>query len=124
MLFEAFNAFFHADGIDDALALYAAQTGFNDAPLGRVNHDGHTGNVGLRSDEVQKTNHGRLAVQHGFVHVDVNDLRAVFNLLTGHGQSLLVLAVQNHARKSFGACDVGALTNVHKQSVGANRDGF
>ena len=122
LLLKAFHALFHADGIDNALALNATQTRFNDTPFGRVDHDGHAGNVGLRRNQVQEPNHGRLAVQHGFVHVDVNNLRTVFNLLTGHCQSLLVLAIQNHAGKCFRACDVGALTNVHKQRVGTNRD--
>jgi hypothetical protein len=53
---------------------------------------------------------------------DVNHLRAVLHLLTGHGQGLLVLAVQDHAGKGFGARHVGALTDVDEQSVRANRD--
>ena len=77
-------AFFHGDGINNSLALNAAQTGFNHAPLRAVDHDGHAGNVGLAGDQIQKAHHRGLAVQHGFVHVDVYDLRAVFDLLTGH----------------------------------------
>ena len=44
---ELFYPLFHADGVHNALALNAAQTRFNDAPLGAVDHDGHAGNVGL-----------------------------------------------------------------------------
>jgi len=36
------------------------------------------------------------AVQHGLVHVDVDDLRAVLHLLAGHGQRFVELPVQDH----------------------------
>ena len=112
LAFEFVQALFHADGVDDALALDATQTRFDDAPLAAVDHDGHTGDVGFRGDQVQKPHHGRQAVEHGLVHVDVDDLRAVFHLLTRNGQGLLVLAVQDHAGKGLGASDVGALADV------------
>jgi hypothetical protein len=114
---ELFHALFHADGVDNALALHAAQTGLDDAPFGAVNHHRHAGNVGLAGNQVQKTHHGGLAVEHGLVHVDVNHLGAVFHLLARHGQGLVKLAIQNHAGKGFGAGDVGALTHVHKRGA-------
>ena len=52
LLLKNVHPFFHRDGIDDALALNAAQTGFDHAPLGAVDHDGHTGNVWLAGDQV------------------------------------------------------------------------
>ena len=112
LAFEFIQAFFHADGIHNALALYATQARFDHRPLGAVDHDGHAGNIGLGRNQIQKSHHGRLAVEHGFVHVDVDDLRPVFYLLTRHRQSLLILAIQNHAGKGFGAGDIGALADV------------
>ena len=120
LLLESIDPFFHGDRIDDALALDATQTGFNDAPLGTVDHDGHAGDVGLAGDQVQKPDHGRLAVEHGLVHVDVDDLRAVFHLLPGHRQRLLVVPVEDHAGKSLGAGHVGALADVDEQIVRTN----
>jgi hypothetical protein len=114
---EFVQALFHADGIHNALALDAAQAGLDDRPLAAVDHDGHTGDVWLRCDQVQKTHHGGKAIEHGLVHVDVDDLCAVFHLLPRNGQGLLVLAVQNHAGKGFGAGDVGALADVHKRGL-------
>ena len=115
---EFVQAFFHADRVDDALALDATQTGFDHRPLARIHHHRHAGNVGLTGHQVQKPHHGRLAVEHGFVHVHIDHLRAVFDLLTCHGQGLLVLAVQDHAGKGFGAGDVGALADVDKRGLG------
>ncbi len=114
---EVVLAFFQADGVDDALALNAAQARLNHRPFRRVHHHRHAGNVGLGRHEVQKTHHGRFAVEHGFVHVHINDLRAVFHLLTRHAQGLFVLAIEDHSGKGLGAGDVGALTNVHEQAV-------
>ena len=117
LMLKRINAFFHADGVHHRLALHAAQARLNHAPFAGVDHDGHPGNVRLRGYEVQKPHHGGLAVEHGLVHIDVDDLRAVFYLLARHGQRLLELAVQYHAGKRFGASDVGALANIDKSGA-------
>ena len=121
---ELVQALFHADGVHHRLALHAAQARLNHAPLGAVDHDGHARDVRLRGNQVQESHHGGLAVEHGLVHVDVDDLRAVFHLLTRHRQRLLELPVQNHARKGLGAGDVGALAHVHKQASAVEGDGL
>ena len=124
MLFELGDALFHRDRIDNALALNAAQAGLNHIPFRAVHHDGHARNIGFRGNQIQETHHGSLAVQHGLVHVHVNDLCTVFHLLAGHSQSFFVLLVQDQAGKGFGASDVSALTHVDKQGVLTNEDGF
>ena len=122
LVHERHQPFLHRYRIDNALALNAAQASLDHAPLGAVDHDGHARNIGLAGDQVQKPDHRCLAVQHGLVHVDVDDLRAVFNLLAGHGQRRIELAIQNHARKGLGARDVGALTDIDEQAVRVNID--
>jgi hypothetical protein len=69
-----------------------------------------------------RTHHGGLAVQHGLVHVDVDDLRAVFHLLAGHRERLLVFTIQDHAGEGLGAGDVGALADVDEQGARADVD--
>ena len=44
---------------------------------------GHPADVGLAGDELEEAVHGRDAVDHALVHVDVDDLRAVLDLLRG-----------------------------------------
>ena len=117
---ELVQTLFHADGVDDALALDALQAGFDHLPFGAVHHDRHPRNVGLAGDQVEKTHHGGLAVEHGLVHVDVDHLRAVLHLLAGHGQGLLVLAVEDHAGESLGAGHVGAFPHVDEQAALGN----
>jgi hypothetical protein len=117
-------AFLQRDGVDDALALDALQAGLDDAPLGRVDHDRHARDLGLAGDQVQEAHHRRLAVQHGLVHVDVDDLGAVLHLLAGNGQRLLELPGQDHAGEGLGARDVGALADVDEEAARVDGDGF
>ena len=49
---EFVYAFFHADRVDNALALDATQARLNDRPLGRINHHRHARDVGLTRHEV------------------------------------------------------------------------
>jgi hypothetical protein len=93
-------------------------------PLGAVDHHRHARDVGLAGDEVQEAHHGRLAVQHGLVHVDVDDLGAVLDLLARHGQRLLVLAGQDQPGEGLGAGDVGALADVDEQAAAADGHGL
>ena len=97
LFLECLLAFLEADGIDYALALHALQAGLDHRPLRAVDHDGHAANVGLRRDEVQEPHHGVFGIQQGFVHVDVDDLRATLYLLTSHRQGFLKLILANQA---------------------------
>ena len=79
---ELVLALLERDGVDDALALEALESGFDDAEAGAVHHDGDAGDVGLGGEELEVALHGCLGVEHTFVHVDVEDLCAVFDLLS------------------------------------------
>ena len=121
---ELVLAFLHRDRVDDALALQALQAGLDHAPLRRVDHHRHAGDLGLAGHEVQEAHHRRLAVEHRLVHVDVDDLRAVLDLLARDGQRLLELAGQDHAGERLRAGDVGALADVDEQVPGVQRHGL
>jgi hypothetical protein len=56
-------------------------------------------------------------VEHALVHVDVDDLGAVFDLFAGHGQGFLVLLLAIRRAKRLGAGDVGALPDVDESGV-------
>ncbi len=121
---ELVLAFLHRDRVDDALALQAFEACLDHAPLRRVHHHRDARDLGLAGHEVQEAHHRRLAVQHRLVHVDVDDLRAVLDLLPGHGQRLLELAGQDQAGKGLRSGDVGALADVHEQVPGGQRHGL
>ena len=123
-LLENLFALLEADGIDDALALNALQPRLNDAPLRAVDHDGDAGDVRLRSDVVQEGGHRLLGIQHGFVHVDVDDLRATLHLLLGDAQALLELAAQNQLGEFGRAGHVGAFADVDEIGFRADHQRF
>ncbi len=52
LVLELGLALLHADRVDDALALDAAQAGLDHFPLGAVDHDRHARDVGLARDQV------------------------------------------------------------------------
>ena len=85
---EIFLSFLQRNGIDDALALTALETGLDNAEIGRVDTQRHLvdtpltfkiirrrmldrylGNVRFRRNQVDEARHGSHAIQHSFVHV-------------------------------------------------------
>ena len=105
------------DGVDDGLALHALQARLDDLPLGGVDHEGHLGDLRLGSAEVEKAGHGRLAVQHRLVHVDVHHLGAVLHLGAAHLQRFFVFFVEDQALEFGRAGDVGPFTHVDEERI-------
>ena len=97
------------------------QAGLDHLPLRAVDHDRHARDLGLAGDQVQEAHHRRLAVEHRLVHVDVDDLGAVLDLLARDAERLLELAVEDQARERLRAGDVGALADVDEQRAGADQ---
>ena len=91
MVDKGFDALFHRNRVNDAFALNAFQAFLNNFPLGGVDHDRHAGNVRLAGNQVEEAHHRRFCVEHPLVHVDIDNLRAVFHLLTRDVQRFAVL---------------------------------
>ena len=116
---EGLFAFLHRDGIDDALALKTLEAGLEDVPLGGIQHHRDAGDVGLGGDQIDEAHHRRLGVEHALVHVDVDDLCAVLDLLAGHFQRFFIFLLADQAAEGGGAGDVGAFADIHEQGFGA-----
>ena len=65
---------------------------------------------------VQEPDHRSLGVEHGLVHVDVDDLGAGFDLLARHGHRGLEFAAQDEAGEGLGTGDIGALADIDEQA--------
>ena len=124
LVLEDFLAFFQADGVDDTFALHTLQSRFDDRPFTGVDHHRYARNVGLTRHEVQELDHGGAAVEHRLVHVDIDHLGTVFDLLARDGQGIFELGVQDETRESFGTGDVGAFADVDEQTAGINAQGL
>ncbi len=110
-------AFFERNRIHNAFALNTLQSGFDNRPLGRIDHQRHARDVGLGGDQIQKCNHRLLAIEHGLVHIDVDDLRAAFDLLARDVQCLVVFAVEHQFFERGRAGDIGALADVDEETA-------
>ncbi len=108
-------AFFEADRVDDGLALNASQAGLDDFPFARVDHHRHARDVGFCRDEVEKVGHQSSAVEHALVHVDVDDLRAVVDLIASDVERGLERPFANQFLESRGAGDVGPFADVYEE---------
>ena len=117
---ESGFALLHRNRIDDALPLNAGEPRFDDLPFRRVDHDRHPRDVRFGGDQFQKAFHGGEAVEQRVIHVDVDHLRAIFDLLAGHGQRVIKTSFANHPGKGFRAGDVGALADIDEQRFRAD----
>ena len=105
------------------LPLKAFEAGFDDLPLGGVDHEGDFGDLGLAAEELEVAGHGGDAVDHALVHADVEDVGAVFDLLAGYAYGFFVLALLDELGEFRGAGDVGALAD-HDVDAGLLGEGL
>ena len=122
MLEELLLALLQRYRIDDHLALAAFQARLDHVPLGTVDHQRHFGNVRFARHHVDEAGHCRLAIDHAFVHVDVDDLCAILDLVARHDQRSFVIVGDNQLAELSAAGDVGALTDIHEIEVRCQRE--
>src|SRR6516225_869817 len=108
-------------GVHDRLALQTFQTGLDHGELRRVYHDRHTRDVGLGRNEVEKRGHRPLGIEQALVHVHVDDLCAVLDLLARNGERARVVAVRDQLAEFGRAGDVGALAYIDERNLGRER---
>ncbi len=121
---ELFDAFLHADGVDDAFTLDALEARFDHLPLGGVDHDRYAGDVRLAGNQVEEGHHGLLRIEHPFIHVDVDHLGAGFHLLQGDFQGFGVVVLANQPGKARGTGNVGPLADVDEQRLTVDGERF
>ena len=109
---ERILALLHADRVDDRLAADAFQPRLDHAPFGAVDHYRHPRDVGLGGDQLQERRHRVLGVEQAFVHVDVDDLRAVLDLRARDLDGLRIIARHDELLERRRPGDVGALADI------------
>jgi len=80
LTFENFRTFFQGDGINDRFPLHTLKSRFQHFPFGRIDHKGNFGNLRLTCQQIEKVPHLGLRIQHALIEIDIDDIRAVFNL--------------------------------------------
>ncbi len=104
-------AFLQADGVHHCLALHAFQAGLDHRPFRGIDHDRHTGDVGLGGDQTQERGHSGFRVEHALVHVDVEHVGAQLDLLTRDFERGGVVVRLDQLAEAGGAGDIGPLAH-------------
>lgn len=105
---EGVFSFFEGDGVDDALALEVLEAFGDDFPFRGIDHDGDGLDVGLGLDEVEEAGHHGLAIDEAVIEADVDDVRAVNDLLAGDLEGGFEVAFLDEFTEAGGAGDIGA----------------
>ncbi len=112
-------AFLQADRVDDALPCTHLR------PASITDHfelsiiSGDAGDFGLGRDQVQEGRHRLFAVEQRLVHIDVEDVGPVGDLVAGDLESRFVVAAADEAGEFFRAGDVRPLADDDEISLGA-----
>ncbi len=88
------------------------------APFRAVDHHRHARDIGLGGDQLEEGRHRFLAVEQALVHVDVDHLRAVLDLLPRDLDGLGIVARHDQLLERRGARDVGALADIDETGGG------
>src|SRR5690606_12322418 len=119
LLYELLLTLLQADRIDDRLPLHALQPGLDHRPLRGVDHHRNATDVGLGGDQAEEFHHRRLGVEHALVHVDVDNLGAVLDLVARDCQGAFIVAGDDQLAETGGAGDVRPLADIYECAVHA-----
>ena len=109
---ELLLAFLHRDRIHHRLALNAFQAGLDDVEFRGIDHHRDAGDIRLGGDEVEEGHHRLFRIKQPFVHVDVDDLCAVLDLVARHLKGRRVIARGDQLAEFRRTRDVGAFADI------------
>ena len=114
-------ALLERDRVDDTLALELPKAGLDDRELRAVDHDGDGRDVGLGGNPPQEAGHRGDAVEHRLIHVHVDQLGAIGDLLAGDVDRLVLGAGCDEPGELARAGHVRPLADVD-EGVARRRD--
>jgi len=110
-------SFFERNGIDNTLALTLLQAALDYLELGRIDHEGESGDFRVTQSQSAESLHRFLPVNESVVQVDIKNLSSVLNLIFRHLDRLLVLVVHDQLLESERPRDVATFSHVHEVEV-------
>ncbi len=121
---ESFLAFLHGDGIDDRLALHAFEPGLDHLPFRTVDHHRNPSDIRLGGDQVEILDHRLFRIDQAFVHVDVDDLGAVGDLVPRDVERRGIIAGRDELSKLCRAGHIGPFADIDEGDVLGEREGL
>ena len=107
-------AFLEVDRVEDGRAADPFQGGPDNGALGRVDHERH---AGLGGEPAGHLGHVGYAVGAGVVDAHVDDVRALLDLVAGHGDAGVPIGLEHGLAEALGAVGVGALADHQERGV-------
>ena len=111
---EYFLALLQGDGVHDALALTALQSGEDDFPFRGVNHHRHLGYLRLSRYHVEEVHHLGLGVEQSVVHVYIHHGCSISHLFAGNADGFLITFFINQTQELPAAGYVTAFAHVNE----------
>ena len=121
---ERVLALLERDRVHHRLALHAFEAGLDHREFRGIDHHRHARDVGLGRDQIEERRHRLLGIEQALVHVDVDDLRAVLDLIARDGERGGVVAGGDELAKARRAGDVGALADIDERDFRRQRERF
>ena len=87
-----------------------------------IDHHRHARDVGLAGDQIEERDHRLLGLEQALVHVDVDHLRAVLDLVARDRERRVVVAGRDQLAEFGRAGDVGALADIDERDFGRERE--
>ncbi len=91
--------------------MHAFQPGLDHRPFRGIDHDRHAGDVRLGRDQIEEGDHGLLGIEHALVHIDVEQVGAVLDLLARNFERAGIVVGFDQLAEARRAGDVGPLAN-------------
>ena len=110
-------ALLERDRVHDRLALDAAQAGLDDLPARGVDHERDPADVRLGGQQVEEAGHGGRRVEQALVHVHVEHLGTVVDLLAGDLDGAVVVPGGDETGEAPRTGDVRPLAHVDEAAA-------
>ena len=107
-------SFLEVDRVEDGPPPDPLQRGAHDGPFGRVDHERH---AGLGAQPARDLGHVGNTVSARVVDTDVNQVRALLDLVARHGDTGVPVGLQHRLAESFRTVGVGALAHHEERGV-------
>ena len=124
LLLKLLLTFLETDRVDDPLSLNALKPRFQYGPLRTINHDRDTRDVGLARYKIEEARHARLTVEQPFVEVNINNIRAVLDLLSSYRERALEVVILDQLSKFWRTSHVCSFSNEQKRVLFGDNQGF
>ena len=104
--------------------LHAFQPGLDHREFRRIDHDGHASDVRLGGHQIEERGHRLFRIEQALVHIDVDDLRTVLDLIARDGERCAVIAGGHELAETSRSRDIRSLADVDEGNFRRQRERF